>query len=83
MVVVAGLHAENPPLCPFDFVAVEKQGYTCDLNCYSAWILHWAAMVRPDGLHIIPDDADVPLSLPEQPWWLDEFPDEDKPKVVD
>lgn len=74
------------PLCPFDFVAVEKEGYTCDMQCYSAWILHWAHLSLEEETSrfiIVPDDMDVPLTLTEQPWYLSEFPEGDRPKVIE
>ena len=68
--------------CPYCHEPVAKQGYTCDRDCYTAWAMTWSTLpTGDDGLIILPDDENVPLTLHLQPWWLAEFDDDVKPKV--
>ena len=55
--------------CPFCGEPTEKEGVTCDEQCYYLWYAHYN-LQRYYGVVILAEGERVPLTLKHQPWYV-------------
>jgi hypothetical protein len=65
--------------CPWDGNPVAKPGFTCNIECYASFIIARGGLGKVDGLLLIGDEEAPPISLKEQPWYLQEYDKEARP----